>query len=378
MWNLYYKSKIGSILLIILLVLSGSIVFFNINPELNSVFAASTWTQEEDKDFNNGTLDNLTIVGKGADAALQIDISDLHHWLQQNPGSSPQSRGHHTGAAIDGDDKVVIFGGYGGRDDTWEYDLTSNTWTDQTKTTKPPGRYYTAMARIDGDDKAVLFGGRASSSPWYLNDTWEYDSSTGSWTEKYPMSSPSAKYGHAMATIYGDDKTLYFGGVTGTGGWTYYNDTWIYDSSDGQWTQISPSTAPRGRYATALATFDGTKKTLLFGGRIGWSSYDDVTWLYDSSTDSWVNQNPGGSKPSARGYAAMAAIPGDDKVVLFGGSLGNNYYSDTWVYDLSEIVGLRLNLALPLRFHPVDQDILWHSLMELTRYYSLEDIGQAP
>lgn len=333
MWNLYYKSKICSILIIIILVLSGFILILNINPELNSAFAASSWEQTSDKHFNNGTLDNLTIVGSGDPAVLQIDISDLHHWLQQSPGASPQARGSHTGAAIDGDDKVVIFGGSGGRDDTWEYDLTSDTWTDQTKTTKPPARTSTAMASIDGDDKTVLFGGYSSG---YRNDTWEYDSSTGSWTEKYPMSSPSARYGHSLATIYGDDKALFFGGATGTGGWTYYNDTWMYDSSDGQWTQMSPATAPRGRYYSALAAFHGTKKILLFGGRIGWTSYDDVTWVYDYSTDSWVDKNPGGSKPSARGYAAMAAIPGDDKVVLFGGSRGGTYYGDTWVYDLSD------------------------------------------
>ncbi|WP_455391505.1 Kelch repeat-containing protein, partial [[Eubacterium] cellulosolvens] len=347
--GIYNKnSKIWSVLLIIILVLSGFILIFNTDPELDSALAVSTWTQESDKDFNNGTSTNLTIVGNGAGAKLEIDISDLKHWLQQSPGSSPTSRGYHGGASIDGDDKVVIFGGSWGRDDTWEYDLNTNTWTDQTKSTKPSARYYTTMAGIDGDDKAVLFGGRGTSQPWLKNDTWEYDSSTSSWSQKNPQSFPSARYSPGMATIYGYDKALLFGGVSWTSGWTYFNDTWVYDSSDGEWIQMSPGSAPSGRYGTAMAPFHNTDKVVLYGGQGSGGSYLGETWVYDFSSDTWTNKQPSGGSPGARGYAAMATIPGDDKVVLFGGMDGYySYFGDTWVYDLSDNTWKTLTTPAP-------------------------------
>ncbi len=294
------KYRLCSVLLIILLVLAGSIVIFNINPELNSAIAASTWLQSSDKDFSNGTLNNLTIVGTGVAAKLQIDISDLKHWLQQTPGSSPPARGYHGGCSIDGDDKGVIFGGAWNRYDTWEFDLSDNTWTDKTQTTRPSARYYTAMASVDGDDKGVLFGGY-----YNMDDTWVYDSSLGTWSETSPATSPNGRYGNAMATIYGTDKIMLFGGVGYSAGWTYYNDTYIYDVSDTMWYQMSPANHPTGRFGSTMAAFDGTKKVLLFGGMTSYTNFVGGTWLYDYSTDAWTNQNPTGGSPSARGYAAM-------------------------------------------------------------------------
>jgi hypothetical protein len=327
-------------------VLSGFLITLNLNPDLDSAQAASTWTQDTDKDFSNGTLDNLTIVGGGKNAALQIDLSDLKHWIRQTPGSSPPARGYHGGASIDGDDKAVIYGGAWNRDDTWEYDLSGDTWTDQTKTTKPPARYYNSMASIDGDDKAVTFGGRGTTAPWIKNDTWEYDSSTSSWTQKNPQSFPTARMSPGMAPLYGYDKALLFGGYTWVGGWTYFNDSWVYDSSDGEWIQKSPSNAPGGRHGPAMATFDGTDKVLLYGGQVtGWNFVGE-TWLYDFSTDTWTNKNPSGGNPGARGYAAMAPILNDDKMVLFGGFNGwqpSNFFNDTWVYDLSDNTWTKLD-----------------------------------
>ena len=328
------KSKMGSIILMIILVCSGLLFSAQFNSIMDTAIAGSTWTQTSDKDFDNGTLTNLTIVGNGDNADLRIDISDLKHWLQKSPSSSPSSRGYHTGCSIDGDDKVVIFGGYYNRDDTWEYDLSDNTWTDKTKTTKPSGRSYSGMASIDGDDKGVLFGGY-SNPP--MDDTWVYDSSLGTWSETSPATSPSGRYGNAMATIYGDDRVMLFGGATWSGGWTYFNDTYIYDLSDTLWYPMSPTNHPSGRFGSTMATFDGTKKVLLFGGLSSWNNYIGGTWLYDYSTNAWTNQNPSGGSPSARGYSTMAPIPGDDKIVLFGGMNGyNSYFNDTWVYDLSD------------------------------------------
>ena len=88
------------------------------------VTGASTWTQTSDKDFDNGTSDNLTMIGSGENAELQIDLSELTIWKQQKPVVSPNKRSYHTMSSIYGEDKVLLVGGYDGNynNETWIYE----------------------------------------------------------------------------------------------------------------------------------------------------------------------------------------------------------------------------------------------------------------
>ena len=84
------------------------------------------------------------------------------------------------------------------------------------------------MASLGGD-QVLLFGGYGGS----LNgDTWVYDFSANTWTNQSLVSSraqrvdaagPSARYGHAMASL-GGDQVLLFGGYDDT---SYHGDTWL-------------------------------------------------------------------------------------------------------------------------------------------------------
>ena len=302
--------------------------------------AVSTWTQTSDKDFNiNGTFNNTTVVGNDENAEIQIDLSELQYWKSHSPGFSPNSRGYHFMASISGDDKIVLFGGGSAMyifNDTWEYDLSNDTWTEKTPNPKtaannPSRRYYSNMASASRY-KAILFGGYWNA--FAMDDTWEYDSSTGSWTDVSKPNSPSARFGHAMSFVYNDDRVVLFGGLDSS---AYKGDTWVYYSNNGSWENKIQSPKPTARFAHAMAPIFGTSKVLLFSGRIGGSTYASDTWVYDMNANTWTNEQPPGSKPSARENHAMASIYGDDKVLLFGGSPEQHkYLDDTWVYDLSD------------------------------------------
>ena len=95
--------------------------------------------------------------------------------------------------AFIGDDKVMIFGGGGASafsDETWIYDLSDNSWTQKTQSIKPHARFDFAMAYI-GDDKVLLFGGIMDDFSTAYGDSWIYDLSDNTWTQKFPASSPS-------------------------------------------------------------------------------------------------------------------------------------------------------------------------------------------
>ncbi len=104
------------------------------------------------------------------------------------------------------------------------------------------------------------------------------------------------------------------------------------------WQNRNPSDPdpPSARYAYGMA-YIGDDKVLLFGGSIGTGSvYLNDTWVYDLSANAWEIKNPvGGTKPTTRYNIGMAYI-GDNKVFLFGGRDSSSAdLDDTWVYDLS-------------------------------------------
>jgi hypothetical protein len=242
-------------------------------------------------------------------------------------------------APIYGTNKVLLFGGLLGipLNDTWIYDLSTNTWTQKTPNTSPSRRAWFAMASVYGYDKVVLFGGGWDSPNDCTNDTWVYDLSENNWTQKDPINRPIRSKRHAMASIFGDDKVVLFGGTNGVRGYNY-NDTWVYDLSANSWTQKKPTFPPGVRDSHAMASIDGEDKILLFGGRIYSSTgtyYLNDTWIYDLNDNTWTHKNHT-IKPFYRCGHAMATIYDTDRVVIYGGNILQFQYHDTWIYDLSQ------------------------------------------
>ncbi len=324
--------KIKSLLLIDILICSCVILSFDLI--LPTTQASSTWNQTSYSDFHNGTQDNLTIIGKGNKAKLEINLTGIQTWLEIEPSNKPIARYSHGMAPIWGTEKVLLFGGYsipGGNkimDDTWIYDLCYNTWVQKSPANKPTARESHAMASVYGDDKVILFGG---SSSWdsQLDDIWVYDLSDNDWTQK--TKGPLGRYGHTMCTVDNDDKVIIFGGTKWTGvTYNYFNDTWVYDLSDDLWTE--KKSGPKYNYYHGMASVDGEDKFVVFGGIV--SYYENETWIYDYRKDKWIVKDPKNS-PGIRYNLAMSRISGTDNILLFGGH-GISQNNETWLYDLSE------------------------------------------
>jgi len=258
-------------------------------------------------------------------------------------------------------DNITIIGS--GEAAELKIDLSEiQTWTEKTPASKPVGRTWHAMATVWKTDKMILFGG-AGSSIWYNDETWIYDLKNNTWTDKTPsprpVNYPSGRYGHAMAAIPGTDQVLLFGGRTITNLW-WCNETWVYDLSNDNWMEKTPanptpSNNPSCRHHHAMAAIPGTNKVLLFGGN--WNLND--TWVYDGLSETWNYIIPTGSQPSGRYGHAMAAIPGTDQVVLFGGQDSSGYKDDTWVYDLSDVTWT------PKTQNPKPSARYWHAMASI-------------
>jgi len=257
---------------------------------------------------------------------LLVDsVNATYDWIQYFPEPNPSPRNMHTMAYIS-ENRSLLFGGAGfSNDETWIYDVETNTWNEQDCPDSPSARLNHAMAYI-GDDKVILFGGWDGSLNY---DTWIYDLSENIWINKYPFNNPSPRYHLDMAYI-GNNKVLLFGGNRGSG--VYDDETWIYNLINDNWTQKFPQTKPSSRADYGLA-YISENQVLLFGGFDSFENLNDETWLYDLSNNTWNQKFPELNPPACADHSMTHF--GTDQVLLFGGTnLENN--NDTWLYDLNE------------------------------------------
>jgi hypothetical protein len=150
----------------------------NMNPQGNKPDAMSQYGMIYD------AVHELTVIFGGFDSNEFKSDTWVYNlganmWTDMNPqGSVPVARSS-FGMVYDAVHEVaVLFGGSsdsGMRDDTWMYNLTSNTWTDTNpQGSKPSARWATGMVYDTAQEVAILFGGN-SGSPLATDDTWAYN-----------------------------------------------------------------------------------------------------------------------------------------------------------------------------------------------------------
>jgi len=256
-------------------------------------------------------------------------------WTQITPPIKPLPRSYHDMAYLGGD-QVLLFGGHDGTNNkTWVFDLSEGAWTEIDPPNKPIGRYGHVMSYIGGD-QAVMFSGYTYSEPYpyggWLEDTWVFDLSEENWTQISPPASPAYRAYSKMAYIGGDQALM-------SHGWWFLDDTWVFDLSEGAWTQLFPAATPSGRHWLAMAANGASNRLLMFAGCIAHPcSLTDQTWVYDVGANTWIEQSSP-AKPLPRREAVMADL-GGDRILMFGGRDNCDepagYLDDTWIYDLDE------------------------------------------
>jgi hypothetical protein len=286
-----------------------------------------------------------------------VPPSEVAVW--QNVGSSSTPDGRYLqAAAFDETRKVlVMFGGVTSdantgsispNSETWEWSPTTDKWTNRTGAgTAPDARSGAAMVFDSLRGKFVLFGGRAGSGYNY-EDTWEWDPTTGVWTDASAAGDhPKARSQHGMVYEKSTGKILLFGGgrsdsgsYDGTGISGSFGDTWEYDPATSTWTALTVATGPTARNDFGMVWDSTRSKAVLFAGiQIDVTGAAGVpkqdTWEWDPVAGTWTERTVKGSKPSQRYAHAMAFDATRNKVVVFGGwdiSTGGSR-NDLWDWD---------------------------------------------
>jgi hypothetical protein len=302
------------------------------------------------------TAENTSTVESSKAALGKIPPSEVAQWQKVGSSNTPSSRYLHAAAFDEARKVVVVFGGISGdlssgspavNQDTWEWSPATGKWTNRTTAGAiPDSRSGAAMVYDSIRAKLILFGGRAGSGS-NLEDTWEWDPTTGVWTDVGASGHPSARSQHAMVFEKSTGKVLLFGGgrsattsADGTGISISMADTWEYDPTAKTWTARTVTASPSMRNDSALVWDSSTNKAVLFGGiQVDIANAAGVpkqdTWEWDPTAGTWTERTRSGSKPSQRYGHAMAFDGTRKKVVVFGGwdIATGSAKNDLWEWD---------------------------------------------
>jgi N-acetylneuraminic acid mutarotase len=184
--------------------------------------------------------------------------------------------------------------------------------------------------------RIILFGGSFYSSSYtFYGDTWSFDTAKNDWSKLATNGSPSARFNHAM--VYDSDRKeiVLFGGFSAS---DRIGDTWIYNVATNTWTNVSPQTSPSRRSDPGAAYDAKAKKVVIFGGYGLGDKIQGDTWVFDVELKTWTQMAPD-NKPTGRYGGIMVYDSYTEKCLLFGGHLIDasgkdfGYENEIWAYD---------------------------------------------
>ena len=181
------------------------------------------------------------------------------------------------------------------------YDSATRSWS-YNGTVPMNQRTLAAMTYDSVRDRIVLFGGRDTGFSVALDDTWERNGTTGTWTHVVTPQSPPARDTAAIAFDAARNRIVCFGGQRyNPSPFTLLNDTWEYDGVT--WSPvITPAVPPAG---PATMTYDSSRGRMILCVGV-------ETWEYDGSVPSWTSV---ATVPSS-GSGAIAYDPGRNRCVM--------------------------------------------------------------
>ena len=136
------------------------------------------------------------------------------NWEQKKPFPDMFRYGQ-SANLIDG--KVYFFGGvsYSGVvSSMWIYDPVADSWQEENqKSSVPPARSH--YASVSYGSKMWIIGGKVKE-PIELNDTWSYDVTTNTWTEGNDINLPASHLAACLVNTDLDTSIIIFGGLNAT------------------------------------------------------------------------------------------------------------------------------------------------------------------
>ncbi len=202
-------------------------------------------------------------------------------WTYLSTNSTLSPRDYHT--AVWSGSRMIVWGGARRdmtvRNDGADYDPASNSWTHLSSNGVPSARLYHTAVWTGSD--MIIWGGYDA---WFsFHDGSRYNLATNKWISLPAANAPSASQGHT-ATWTGSEMIIWGGTEYASGG---LNEGARYRPLTDEWTAVTTTDAPTARYSHT-AVWTGSEM-IVWGGYSGWldRSLNDGA-RYRPATDEWT------------------------------------------------------------------------------------------
>jgi hypothetical protein len=294
------------------------------------------------------------------EAAAVVGSSNLD-WVHLNPkGTVPSPRFGQTGVYDSTSNRFMVFGGATGTSTTCFNDYHvldfantqggTPTWNTVVPTgTAPVARLHQASAYIASSNQLIIFGGFGCKNN-YFNDVWilsnANDLTQPSWKQLRTFgTAPSVR--QSASAIYDSttNSLIVYGGDKGA---SPFGDIWILSNANGSggsptWTQLTPANSGPVARTGHTATYDAVNNIMtIYAGFNGTALLSD-TWTLSNANGHGVPSNwtqlPANQ---LRRFHTSVYDPASNDMITFGGATGVQPLDPSSdVYTLSNGNGLK-------------------------------------
>jgi hypothetical protein len=209
--------------------------------------------------------------------------------------------------------------------------------------------------------RVLLFGGDDGA---FRKDIWEWDGSA--WTDATSSgASPTPRQQPGWVYDVSRARAVLFGGGEADGA-NPKQDTWEWDGVARAWTERTVSGAkPEARLGHAFAYDPVRKVAVLFGGSMG-SGYKSDTWEWNGAVGTWTDRRLAAGAPSARFSATMVYDTTATRMVLVDGYNNGTTLDEIWEWDGDSAAWTNLGFAAPMPsryYHAMALDVATGKVM---------------
>ena len=282
----------------------------------------------------------LIFGGRGRSALNDLWAYSIStgRWMQINPsGGPPPTRFGHTTVFDAARRRLIVFGGQAGGffSDVWAYEIAENSWRLLAPEDAGPSSRYGHSAIYDpAGDRMVISHGFTDEGRF--DDTWAFELATNTWRNISPSANrPLRRCLHHAVYDEQNRQMLFYGGCASGFGPCPLGDLWSFDLARGEWRELTPTPSPPPRQWYGLAFDNSRARMIVLGGRASGSPLAD-TWEYDPETNTWAQLTPLGATPSGRFRHEGTYVPDRELVYFFGGQSTSGLTDELWELAASE------------------------------------------
>jgi N-acetylneuraminic acid mutarotase len=210
--------------------------------------------------------------------------------------------------------EMIVWGGSDGKmvlNTGGRYNPSTDSWTATSTTNAAQSRYF--HTAVWTGIEMIVWGGETDIDPFYLNNGGRYDPGTDNWTPLSTTNAPSGRYNHTV--VWTGSEMIVWGGFSSYG---LLDSGGRYNPGTDTSTATSITNAPSARFSHT-AVWTGSEMIIWGGDTVGTGN---TAAQYNPSADTWTTISTVDAPPNREGHTAVWT---GSEMIIWGGDQGGFY-----------------------------------------------------